>query len=136
MHFKNLIKNLKKNSRKVTKSLLKDVATISSNNDSNIGKIIADTYNKVGENGIVTVERSQTSETYSETTDGLKIDRGYSSHLFINNHKKDECVLEDVHILVSDAEISNLLTIENVLKPIISENKKLLIVFQGVLSTF
>lgn len=125
---KNLIKKLKKKSRPVTKRMLKDVATISANNNSEIGKIIADTYNTVGENGIVTVERSQTSETYNETTNGLKIDRGYTSPLFINNHKKDECILDDVHILVSDAEISNLLTIENVLKPIIAEGKKLLIV--------
>ena len=123
-----LIKKLKKMSRPVTKRMLKDVATISANNNSEIGKIIADTYNAVGENGIVTVERSQTSETYNETTNGLKIDRGYTSQLFINNHKKDECILDDVHILVSDAEISNLLTIENVLKPIIAEGKKLLIV--------
>ena len=125
---KDLIKKLKKMSRPVTKRMLKDVATISANNNSEIGKIIADTYNAVGENGIVTVERSQTSETYNETTNGLKIDRGYTSQLFINNHKKDECILDDVHILVSDAEISNLLTIENVLKPIIAEGKKLLIV--------
>ena len=123
-----LIKKLKKMSRPVTKRMLKDVATISADNNSEIGKIIADTYNTVGENGIVTVERSQTSETYNETTNGLKIDRGYTSQLFINNHKKDECILDDVHILVSDAEISNLLTIENVLKPIIAEGKKLLIV--------
>ena len=125
---KELITDLKGQSRKVTKKMLADVATISANNDSDIGQIIADTYNKVGENGIVTVERSQTSDTYSESTDGLKIDRGYSSNLFINNQKKDECILEDVHIMVSDAEISNLLTIENVLKPIIQEGKKLLIV--------
>ena len=118
---KELISDLKGQSRKITKKMLADVATISANNDSHIGKIIADTYNKVGENGIVTVERSQTSDTYSESTNGLKIDRGYSSNLFINNHKKDECILEDVYIMVSDAEISNLLTIENVLKPIIQE---------------
>jgi len=123
-----VLKLLKKTSKPVNKRMLKDVATISANNDNTIGSIIANTYNAVGENGIVTVERSQTSETYNETTDGLKIDRGYSSNLFINNHKKDECVLEDVHILVSDAEIGNLLTIENILKPIISDNKKLLIV--------
>ena len=125
---KGVIKELGKMSKPVNKKTLSDVACISANNDSHIGKIIADTYNKVGENGIVTVERSQNSDTYSETTDGLKIDRGYSSNLFINNQKKDECILEDVHILVSDAEISNLLTIENVLKPIIQDNKKLLIV--------
>ena len=125
---KNVIKELGSMSKPVTKKMLSDVASISANNDKAIGKIIADTYSKVGKNGIVTVEKSQTSETYNEVTDGLKIDRGYTSNLFVNNHKKDECVLEDVHILVSDAEISNLLTIENVLKPIIQDGKKLLIV--------
>ena len=81
---KSVIKELGKMSKPVNKKMLSDVASISANNDSSIGKIIADTYNKVGENGIVTVERSQTSDTYSESTDGLKIDRGYSSNLFIN----------------------------------------------------
>jgi len=125
---KNVIKELSKVSKPVSKKMLSAVASISANNDSGIGKIIADTYNSVGKNGIVTVEKSQNSDTYNEITDGLKIDRGYTSNLFINNHKKDECILEDVHILVSDAEITNLLTIENILKPIIQENKKLLIV--------
>ena len=123
-----IIQELGKISKPVTKKMLSDVASISANKDKTSGKIIADTYGKVGKNGIVTVEKSQTSETYNEVTDGLKIDRGYTSNLFVNNHKKDECILEDVHILVSDAEITNLLTIETVLKPIIQENKKLLIV--------
>ena len=123
-----VVKSLKKRSKKVSKQKLLDVATISANNDKYVGKIIADTYSSVGENGIVTVEKSQGSETGFETTKGLKIDRGYSSPLFINNHKKDECVMEDVHILVSDAEINNILVIENILKPIINEGKKLLIV--------
>ena len=123
-----VIDRLAKMSKPVTKKMLSAVASISANNDSGIGKIIADTYNSVGDNGIVTVEKSQTSETYNEITDGLKIDRGYTTPLFINNQKKDECILEDVYILVSDAEITNLLTIESVLKPIIAEGKKLLIV--------
>ena len=115
-------------SKPINKSRLLDVATISSNNDKVVGKIIADTYNKVGKDGIVTIERSQNSDTYSVTTDGLKIDRGYTSPLFINNHKKDECILEDVHILVSDAEVNNILSIEGILKPIIAGGKKLLII--------
>ena len=123
-----IVDNLKKRSKAVSKNKLLDVATISANNDAVVGKVIADTYNAVGKNGIVTVEKSQGSETNFETTNGLKIDRGYSSPLFINNQKKDECILEDVYVLVSDAEINNILTIENVLKPIISDNKKLLIV--------
>jgi len=123
-----VIESLKRKSRKVTKGRLKDVATISANNDPTIGNIIASVYKSIGINGIVTVDKSQTAETYYETTNGIKVERGYQSHLFINNHEKDECVFEDTHILVSDAEISNLLQIENVLKPIINTNCKLLII--------
>ena len=123
-----IIKELKKKSKAVNKTTLNHVATISANNDIQTGKIISDVYNKVGKNGIVTVEKSQSSDTYYESTDGIKVDRGYSSNLFVNNQKKDECILEDAHVLVSDAEISNILTIENILKPIIQEGKKLLII--------
>jgi chaperonin GroEL len=110
-----------------------DVATISANNDKELGKLITDTYNEVGLDGIVTVERSQTAETYAEITTGIKVDRGYTSPLFINNHKKDECVMEDVKILVCDAEINNIMQIENVLKEVVRNNDKLLII--GTCST-
>ena len=123
-----VVNELRKKSHEVDKDKLRDVAIISANNDNKIGKIIADVYESVGEDGIVTVEKSQTSETYFETTNGIKVDRGYLSPLFINDQKKDECILEDVHILVSDAEINNILQIENILKPIIAEGKKLLII--------
>jgi len=123
-----VVKELKSKSKKVTKKNLKDVATISANNDPELGKIIADVYKDVGENGIVTVDKSQTSETYYESTRGIKVDRGYSSPMFINDQKKDECILEDTYVLVSDAEIGNILNIEKILKPIIQENKKLLII--------
>jgi len=123
-----ILKELKKNSRRITKARLLDVATISANNDKVLGKIIADAYSKVGKNGIVTVERSQNHETYATVTNGIKIDRGYTSNLFITNQKNDESVLEDTLVLVCDQEISNILQIENVLKPIIQQNKKLLII--------
>ena len=123
-----VVEKLKKRSKKLTSSMLLDVATISSNNDKEIGRVIADVYKAVGKNGIVTVERSQTADTYSETTMGLKFDRGYTSPLFINDHKKDECVFEETMVLVADMEISSVLQIENILKPIITEGKRLLIV--------
>jgi chaperonin GroEL len=107
---------------------LLDVATISANNDKEIGSIIADAYKKVGTDGIVTVEKSMNHETYAEVTNGIKIDRGYTSNLFLNNQRKDECILEDVLVLVCDQEINNILQIENVLKPVIQQNKKLLII--------
>ena len=123
-----VVDKLRRRSKKVSSSMLVDIATISANNDRETGRIIAEVYKTVGRQGIVTVERSQTAETYAETTRGLKIDRGYLSPLFINDQKRDECVLEDVMILVADIEIGNILQIENVLKPIISEGKKLLII--------
>nr|AQM32675.1 chaperonin GroEL [uncultured virus] len=123
-----IISELKSKAKKVTNKTLKDVATISANNDEALGNIIASVYKKVGKDGIVTVDKSQSSDTYFETTQGLKIERGYESSLFINDQKKDECILEDCYVLVSDAPIENILSIENVLKPIIQEQKRLLII--------
>ena len=123
-----VVENLRRRAKKMTNQMLFDVATISANNDRFIGRLIADVYKQVGRNGIVTVERSQSGETYSETTTGLKIDRGYTSPLFANDQRKDECVFDDVMVLVADVEISNILQIENILKPVISENKQLLII--------
>ena len=133
-----VVLNLKKRSKRLTKKMMRDVATISANNDPFIGGIISKVYNEVGKHGIVTVGESQTSSTYYETTHGLKIDRGFSSNLFINDQKKDECIFENTHILVSDSEISNVLQIEKVLKYIIQNNKSLLIIApcsSNVLST-
>ena len=134
----NIVSDLQKYSKPITKQRLKDVAIISANGDKKIGSIISDTYNEVGKNGIVTVERSQTSDTYNEVTTGIKIEKGMNSPLFINDQKKDECVLEDVHILVCDNTVENVLNIENILKPIIQQNKRLLLicpVSENVLNT-
>lgn len=123
-----VIESLKKRSRPLTKKMMLDVATISANSDEAVGKIIADVYNKVGKTGLVTVEKSQTSETTFETTTGLKVDRGYSTALFINNHKKDECIYDDCLVLVSDAEIVNIHSIEPIISHILPTGKRLLII--------
>jgi len=128
MYSEMVVDRLTLESKKVTKDMLNDVATISANNDRELGKIISDAYNKVGDNGIVTIERSQNHETYATVTNGIKVDRGYTSNLFVTDNKNDESVLEDVYILVCDQEISNLLQLEVLLKTIVSENKKLLII--------
>ncbi len=134
-----VVRTLTKDSKRITKKGLLNVAKISANNDSEVGQLIFDAYDKVGRDGIVTVEKSMSHKTYAEVTNGIKIDRGYTSNLFINNQKKDECILEDVKILVCDQEISNILQIESVLKPIIQNNEKLLIIAdcgQNVVNTF
>jgi len=123
-----VVDKLRRKAKKVTSSMLVDVASLSANNDRETGRIIAEVYKDVGKNGIVTVEKSQNADTYAETTMGLKFDRGYMSPMFINDAKKDECVFEDTMVLVADMEIANVLQLENVLKPIISEGKKLLII--------
>tara|TARA_R100001198_G_scaffold96014_1_gene84081 strand:+ start:1764 stop:3335 length:1572 start_codon:yes stop_codon:yes gene_type:complete len=123
-----VIKSLSKSSKKVTGKTLRDVATISANNDPVLGRMIANAYKELGNDGILTVENSKTEKTYYEVTKGIKIDRGYSSKLFINNHRNDECILDDVYVLMTDMEITNILQIENILKPIINQNKKLLII--------
>jgi chaperonin GroEL len=125
---KDVLAELDRRSRRLTKKHLRSVATISANNDKGIGKLIADVYGKVGKDGVVTVEKSMTSETGFSVTHGLKLDRGYASELFINDQSRDECVLEGCHVMVCDGDVSNILAIENVLAPIIREGKKLLIV--------
>jgi len=116
-------KSIRLNGKKLT-----DVATISCNNDKEMGRIISNAYKQVGKNGIVTVEKSDSEKTFATTTQGFKLDRGYSSNLFINNREKDECVFEDCHVLVCDTEIDNVFQIENVLKPIVKGQHKLLVI--------
>ena len=133
-----ILEKIKSEAIDVTDDMLKDIATISANNDSEIGEIIAKAYNEVGKDGIVTVERSQTDETYAEVTNGIKIDRGWTSPMFINDQRKDECIHEGVKVLICDTEISNILQIENILKPIINSGDKLLIIgdcSQNVINT-
>jgi chaperonin GroEL len=125
---KRVVEELGLRSRRLTKKHLKSVATISANNDKAIGKLIADVYAEVGKDGVVTVEKSMTSETGFNVTHGFKLDRGYSSELFVNDQSRDECVLEGCHVMVCDGEVNNILNIESVLGPIIREGKRLLIV--------
>ena len=82
---KKVIKHLEDHSKKVTPESLNHVATISANNDLEIGNIITEAYKQVGQDGVVTVEKSMNHETYAEITNGIKIDRGYTSNLFLNN---------------------------------------------------
>jgi chaperonin GroEL len=107
---------------------IRDVAIISSNNDIELGTLISDVYKEVGKDGIVIMDKSMDDKTYYEVTNGIKIERGYTSALFVNNQENDECIMEDVYVLLTDIEIPNIMAIENILKPIIQERKKLLII--------
>ena len=120
-----VVQQLDKKSKKLTGKKLADVATISANNDKEVGKMIADAFSEVD---MVTVENSMTTSTYVEIIKGMKIDRGYTSKYFVNDHKKQECVLDNPYILISDHEINNIHNLERILVPIITQKKSLLII--------
>jgi len=126
---------LKKRSKKVSGRRLRDVATISANNDRKVGEMIAGAFEEVE---MVTVENSMNSETYVDIIKGMRIERGYTSKYFVTDQKKQECVMENPYVLITDHEISNLANIENILKPIVAQGKPLLIIgelSQNVLNT-
>jgi chaperonin GroEL len=87
--------------------------------------MISDAFSEVG---MVTVENSMNSETHVEIISGMKIDRGYTSKYFINDHKKQECVLDNPYVLITDHEINNLSNLESILAPIVSQGRSLLII--------
>jgi chaperonin GroEL len=120
-----VVARLGKMSKKVSGKKLYDVASISANNDKQIGKMISDAFNEVD---MVTVENSMNSETHVEIISGMKIDRGYTSKYFINDHKKQECVLDNPYVLITDHEINNLSNLESILAPIVSQGRSLLII--------
>jgi len=122
---KDVVAWLDKKSKKVKGKKLVDVATISANNDREIGKMIASAFNEVD---VVTVENSMTSNTYVEIIKGMKIDRGMTSPYFITDQKKQECVLDNPYVLICDHEINNLISIENILKHCVVNQKPLLII--------
>ena len=117
---KNVVSNLDKRSKKVSGRRLYDVATISANNDPEIGKMIGDAFSEVS---LVTVENSMNSETRVEIINGMRIERGYTSTYFINDHKKQECVLENPYVLICDHEINNISNLEKILAPIVSQGR-------------
>ena len=112
----------------VTDESLASVATISANNDPELGQIISDAYSMVGKDGVVTVENSNNATTYSEVVAGMKLDRGWTSKYFVTDQKKNEAILEDCYVLVSDQEIQSLNSIEHLLAPVVQSGKSILII--------
>ena len=108
--------------------MLKDVSAISCNNDKELGKIIAEAYEKVGKNGVVLMEGSDTDETYVDLVDGVQIDCGLTSNNFVTNVEKHKCELENPLILIVSSEIPNIRKIQNILEYIIKKGRALLIV--------
>ena len=113
-------------------SKIEQVATVSSNNDSYIGKLIADAMAKVGGDGVITVEEAKGTDTEVKVVEGMQFDRGYISPYFMTNADKMEAVLEDPMILITDKKISSMKDLLPVLEPIAREGRSLLIVAEDV----
>jgi len=128
-----IIEELKKMSKPVSgRKEIEQVATISANNDPEIGKIIADAMEKVGKDGVITVEESKTAETILEVTEGMQFDRGYLSPYFVTNPEKMECVLENPYILIYEKKINNIRELLPVLEKVVQTNRPLLIIAEDV----
>ena len=96
---------------------IEQVATVSANNDPEIGKLIADAVRKVGKNGIITIEESKSRDTYINVVEGMQFDRGYLSGYFVTDADKMECVMENPYILIYDKKISNIKDFLPILQP-------------------
>src|SRR5713226_607767 len=114
------------------KKEIAQVGTISANNDKEIGNLIAEAMEKVGKDGVITVEEAKGLETTLETVDGMQFDRGYLSPYFITDPEKMEAVLEDAYILLHDKKISSMKDLLPVLEKVAQTGKPLLIVAEDV----
>ena len=119
---------LNKISVKIEGDMLESVSSISCNNDTELGKIIAEAYTKVGKDGVVLMEESPTEETYVEVVDGVQIDSGLTSPHFVTDKDKQICELDNPLVLIVSSEIPNIRKIQTVLEHVIKTKRALLIV--------
>jgi chaperonin GroEL len=128
-----VIESLRKQSKKIKDSSeIQQVASISSNNDSTIGKMIADAMDKVGKDGVITVEEAKGTETEVKTVEGMQFDRGYLSPYFVTNTEKMEAELESPYILIYDKKISSMKELLPILEQTAQTGKPLLIISEEV----
>ena len=113
-------------------SQIKEVATISGNNDSEIGNLISTALDKVGREGIVAIEESKTGETSLEVVEGMQFDRGFKSPYFVTDNNTMQAVLDDSYVLIYDGRITQANELVNVLNKVSSESKPLLIVAEDI----
>ena len=125
-----VIEYIKANARELKDEDIKYVASISANNDSVIGELIADAFKKVGREGVITVEESSNSETTCNVVMGMQFDRGYEAPHFITNEEKGECILENPYIFITDHKIQLTRDLLNILEPLAKNGKSLLIIAQ------
>ncbi|MFH1702443.1 MAG: chaperonin GroEL [Nitrospirota bacterium] len=128
-----VIEELKKLSKPVQeKKEIAQVGTISANNDASIGELIAEAMDKVGKDGVITVEEAKSMQTTLDVVEGMQFDRGYISPYFITDPERMECTLEDVYILINEKKISSMKDLLPILEQIAKMGKPLLIISEEV----
>ena len=127
-----IVEALKKQSKPVKGNMIAQVGTISANNDETIGKIIAEAMEKVGKDGVITVEEAKTLETTLEVVEGMQFDRGYLSPYFVTDPERMEVVLENPFILIHEKKISSMKDLLPVLEQVARGGRPLLIIAEDV----
>src|SRR6187549_2716010 len=126
------VEEIKKLSKPVSGEMIAQVATISANNDSTIGNIIADAMKKVGKDGVITVEEAKTIETTLEVVEGMQFDRGYLSPYFVTDPERMQCVLENCLILICEKKVSTMKDLLPVLEQVSKMGRPLLIIAEDI----
>ena len=111
---------------------IEQVATVSANNDPEIGKLIADAMRQVSKDGVITIEESKSRDTYINVVEGMQFDRGYLSGYFVTDSDKMECVMENPYILIYDKKISNIKDFLPILQPAAESGRPLLVIAEDV----
>ena len=127
-----VIDEVKKLSKPVSGAMIAQIGRISANSDSTIGDVIAEAMQKVGKDGVITVEESKTMTTELDTVDGMQFDRGYLSPYFVTDQDRMECVLEDPYILIHEKKISSMKDLLPILQQIERVRKPLLVISEDV----
>jgi len=126
--YKKVVEYLSKHSKAVSGSQLTNVSSISCNNDSELGGIIASAYEKVGKDGVVLMEESETGETFTDFVDGTQLECGLTSPYFVTDNDKQKCELEKPLILIVSSKIPSVRKIQKILEHVIKNSRSLLIV--------
>jgi len=130
---KQVVETLRSNTEDISsEDQLQQVATISANNDSEVGKLVATAIEKVGRDGVVHIEESKSGETYLETVEGMQFGKGYKSHFFVTDNNTMTCKLEDAYILIANHKFTQVKELLPILEQVSATNKSLLIIADDV----
>ena len=129
-----VVEHIKNSAEKVddTYDKIEQVATVSANNDPEIGKLIADAMRKVSKDGVITIEESKSRDTYTNVVEGMQFDRGYLSGYFVTDADKMECVMDNPYILIYDKKISNIKDFLPILQPAAESGRPMLVIAEDV----